>query len=178
MKVGSGQGDSQGTETGRETRRVGEKTQRRNSPKEAVMLWAGGQRNRSLEWRERRQEARRRKGWAKPPGRSPAKKRGGGMGGGRLGEEQEGGRWVRGAGDRKCCAGWITVSLSSGMVWAVGTASPAHDLWSLSGRERALSAVAWRTNALLSSPPGQPFSLSLLRTPVPHFTPGNINNLL
>lgn len=62
MKIGSGQGDSQGTETGRETRRVGEKTQRRNSPKEEVMLWAAGERNRSLEWRERRQETRRRKG--------------------------------------------------------------------------------------------------------------------
>lgn len=43
----------------------------------------------------------------------------GGVGGGRLGEEQEGGALGAGSGergDRKCCAGWITVSLSSGMV--------------------------------------------------------------
>ena len=49
-------------------------------------------RNRSLEWRERRQETRRRKGGEKPPGRSWEKKCG-------AGDRAEGG-WESGAGGR------------------------------------------------------------------------------
>ena len=59
-------------------------------------------RNRSLEWREKRQETRRRKGPEKPPGRSWEKKRGrrDGEEGGWERSRREG-RWARGAGRQK-----------------------------------------------------------------------------
>ena len=118
MKVGSGQGDSQGTETGREMRRVGEKTQRRNSPKYEATLWAGGQKKQESGVEGEETGNQEKEGTRETSGKELGKEvRRGGQGGGRLGEwTRREGRWVREPGYRKCCAGWITVSLSSGMV--------------------------------------------------------------
>ena len=99
-------------------RRVGEKTQRRNSPKYEATLWAGGQKKQESGVEGEETGNQEKEGTRETSGKELGKEvRRGGQGGGRLGEwTRREGRWVREPGDRKCCAGWITVSLSSGMV--------------------------------------------------------------
>lgn len=111
--MGSGQGDSQGTET----ERVVEKTQRRNSPKEEATLWAGGQKKQESGVEGEETGDQEKEGTRETSRKELGKEEAGGTGRREAGRGAGGrgaGRWERG--DRKCCAGWITVSLSSGMV--------------------------------------------------------------
>lgn len=101
MKVGSGQGDSQGTET----ERVGEKTQRRNSPKEEATLWAGGHKKQEFGVEGEETGDQEKEGTRETSRKELGKEeRQEGRGGGRLGEEQAGGALGAGSGETESAA--------------------------------------------------------------------------
>lgn len=99
--MGSGQGDSQGTET----ERVGEKTQRRNSPKEEATLWAGGHKKQEFGVEGEETGDQEKEGTRETSRKELGKEeRQEGRGGGRLGEEQAGGALGAGSGETESAA--------------------------------------------------------------------------